>query len=529
MVAGLAAAISGAAAPPAAPEETPKHGGILTYMIPADAPPSFDGHRETTYAVVHSVAPFYSVLIRLNPDDPSDTTHYFCDLCTEMPQPTDDGKTYTFKIRTGVKFHDGSPLTAADVAASWDEIIHPPPGYNSARANWYEMVGTVTSPDPTTVVFHLKFATLTFLPALADPFAFIYEKAILDKDPHWYEKNIMGSGPFKFAGYELGQLIKGERNPDYYHPGQPYLDGFVGIYAEKQVVRIEAIRADRAAGEFRGLPPSAVDQLRKELGDKIAVQTSDWNCGNLITPNSKRKPFDDVRVRKALLLAIDQWHGAPALSKIANVHTVGGIVFPGSPLAATKDELQQMAGFWPDIDKSRAEAKRLLKEAGAEGLSFELLNRNVDQPYKYVGTWIVDEWSKIGVHATQKVVPTGPWFEQMRTGNFDVVVEANCNGVVNPVMDTQKYLPKTLFVENYGGYDDPEIADIYQKLVRETDFAKQRVLMRAFETRVVDTEAYEFPMLWWNRIVPLRSYVKGWKVGPSHYVNQDLANVWLDR
>jgi peptide/nickel transport system substrate-binding protein len=525
----LAAALLTAAILPATAEEAPKHGGILTYMIPADAPPSFDGHRETTYAVVHSVAPFYSVLIRLNPDDPADTTHYVCDLCTAMPAPTDDGKTYTFKIREGVKFHDGSPLAAADVAASWDQIIHPPKGYNSARASWYEMVDTVTALDPTTVVFHLKFATLTFLPALADPYAFIYKKDIIDKDPHWYEKNVMGSGPFKFAGYELGQSIKGERNPDYYHKGEPYLDGFVGIYADKQVVRTEAIRADRAAGEFRGLPPSAIDQLKKELGDKIVVQTSDWNCGNLITPNSKRKPFDDVRVRKALLLAIDQWHGAPALAKIADVHTVGGIVFPGSPMAATKEELQTMAGFWPDIDKSRAEAKRLLKEAGAEGLSFELLNRNVDQPYKYVGTWIVDEWSKIGVHATQKVVPTGPWFEAMRTGNFDVVVEANCNGVVNPVMDTQKYLPKSVFVENYGGYEDPEVVDIYQKMVHTTDPAAQRVLMRAYEKRVVDTEAYEFPMLWWNRIVPLRSYVKGWKIGPSHYVNQDLANVWLDQ
>ena len=90
--------------------ETPKRGGTLTYMIPADAPPSFDGHREATFATVHSAAPFYSVLIRVNPENPSSTTDFVCDLCTEMPQPTDDGKTYTFKIRDGVKFHDGSPL-----------------------------------------------------------------------------------------------------------------------------------------------------------------------------------------------------------------------------------------------------------------------------------------------------------------------------------------------------------------------------------------------------------------------------------
>src|SRR5579884_3339642 len=106
-----------AAAAPAAAEEAPKQGGTLTYLIPADAPPSFDGHREATYATVHATAPFYSVLIRANPQNPGSTTDFVCDLCTEMPQPTDGGKTYTFKIRQGVKFHDGSPLTAADVAA----------------------------------------------------------------------------------------------------------------------------------------------------------------------------------------------------------------------------------------------------------------------------------------------------------------------------------------------------------------------------------------------------------------------------
>src|SRR5271156_4857826 len=75
---------------------TPKRGGTLTYMIPADAPPSFDGHRENTFATIHAVAPFYSVLVRANPQNPANTTEFVCDVCTAIPNPTDDGRTYTF-------------------------------------------------------------------------------------------------------------------------------------------------------------------------------------------------------------------------------------------------------------------------------------------------------------------------------------------------------------------------------------------------------------------------------------------------
>jgi peptide/nickel transport system substrate-binding protein len=509
--------------------ETPKYGGTLTYMIPADAPPSFDGHRESTYATVHSVAPFYSVLMRVNPENPAATTEFVCDLCTELPQPADNGKTYTFKIRRDVKFHDDSPLTAADVAASFNKIIFPPEGLLSARASNYLMVDKVEAPDPSTVVFRLKFATSAFLPALADPFNFIYKKSILDKDPRWYEKNILGSGPFKFTEYATGQSIKGEKNAEYYHRGRPYLDGFTGIFADKQAVRVEAIRSDRAAIEFRSMPPAARDELVKALGDQITVQESDWNVASGVTPNHKRKPFDDPRVRRALTLAIDRWRGAPAVSKIAIVKTVGGIVFPGSPLAANREELEQIAGFWPDIDRSRAEARHLLKEAGAEGLSFELLNRNVDQPFKYVATWLIDEWSKIGLQVKQRVLPTGPWFEAMRNGDFDVVLEAPGHGLVNPLLDVQKALPASVDSENYGNYDDPQEIDLYEKLLRETDPAQQRALMRRFEKHVLDDETHMIWVLWWHRIVPYRSYVKGFKISPTHFINQDLATIWLNK
>jgi peptide/nickel transport system substrate-binding protein len=528
LVAGVLAILVSAGLPATA-ADTPKRGGTLTYMIPADAPPSFDGHREATFATVHAVAPFYSVLVRVNPENPASTTDFVCDVCTEIPEPSDGGRTYAFPIRDDVRFEDGSLLTAYDVAASWNKIVDPPEGVISARRGYYSMIETVEAPDAKTVVFRLKYATNAFIPALADPYAFLYKKDILDRDPRWFEKNIMGSGPFRLTEYQLGQSISGVRNPDYYHRGLPYLDGFTGIFADKQAVRVSAIRSDRAAIEFRGFPPATRDELQAALGSELSVQESDWNCGNLITPNHQRKPFDDVRVRRALTLAIDRWHGAPALSRISVMKTVGGVGFPGSPLAATRAELEQLAGYWPDIEKSRAEARRLLKEAGAEGLSFELLNRNVDQPYKFNALWVIDEWSKIGVKVTQRVVPTGPFGDAMRRGEFDTVLDGDCQNIVNPLLDGTKYLPRSVSPSNFGYYEDPPEVELYDRMLRETDFSRQRDLMRQFEKLVLDTEAHEIFLLWRYRIVPYRSYVKGWKVSPSHYVNQDLATIWLDK
>ena len=523
--AGLLAGLAVAA--PATAAQQPRYGGILTYMIPADAPPSFDAHREETYATIHSAAPFYSVLIRINPYDPGSPTDIVCDLCTQMPKPTDGGTTYTFTIRHGVTFHNGDPLTAADVAASLNEIAFPPPGVLSPRSDNFMMVKDIAAPDPYHVVIHLKFATTAFLPALADPYNWIYQKKILDKNPHWYEHHIMGSGPFKFAGYEIGQSIKGVRNPNYYHKGLPYLDGFVGIFAPKQAVQLDAIRSDRAATEFRGYPPAAIEQLKQELDGKINIQRSDWNCTLGAWINHKRKPFDDVRVRRALTLAVDRWGSQAGLSKISLMHTVGSLAFPGSPLALTKDQLYTIAGFQPDINKSRAEARRLLREAGQENLSFVLNNRNVDQPYKYLGTWLVDQWSKIGLHVTQHVVPTGPWFAALRSGDFAVSTGGSCHGIVNPLIDVQTWLPLPVNKADYGYYEDPTELAIYEKMLHETNLEKQRELMYQFNKQVLDRQAHFILTYWWQRIVPLHSYVHGWKIGPSHYMNQDLGTIWL--
>lgn len=506
-----------------------KRGGELNFVVGSKIP-SYDGHVETTFGMIHPMRPFYSLLIRVNPDNPASPTDFVCDLCEgDVPTPTDDGKTYTFKIQTGVKFHDGTPLTAHDVAATFNKIVFPPKGVASSRKAFFSMVDSIEATDDTTVVMKLKFPSGAFIPAVAMPFNFVYSKKDLDTHGYtWHKKNVNGTGAFTFVEHQPGAFVKGKRYADYHHKGKPYLDGFTSISAPKMALRLQAIRGDRAAIEFRGFPPKARDDLVKALGNDITVQEGDWNCSLFLTPNQLKKPFDDPRVRRALNLAIDRWSGSKYLSRIAIVKTVGGAVFPNHPLASKKDELTKLEGYWTDIKKSRELARKLLKEAGHPNLKFVLSNRAVDQPYKVVGTWAIDQWKKIGVEAKQDAVPTGVWFSRMRqTKDHDVSTDANCQSVVNPIADISKFLCSA--GNNRANCKDPVLEDLYAKLVKEGDVGKQRELIAAFEKQALETSAQMITSLWWYRISAYRSYVKGWKTSASHYLNQHLDNIWLDK
>jgi len=525
----IAAAVGAGLAMSAAPAEAQKQGGYLNFVVGSKIP-SYDGHKEGTFGMIHPIRPFYSLLLRINPDNPQSTTDFICDLCEgKVPAPTNGGKKFTFKIRTGVEFHDGTPLTSADLKATFDKLIFPPKGIPSARKAFFRMVEKVSAPNATTLVFDLKFPSGAFIPAVALPFNFTYSKKDLDTHGYtWHAKNINGTGAFKFVQHQKGAFVEGVRYDKFHHAGRPYLDGYKAISAPKLAVRVQAIRGDRAAIEFRGFPPKHRDDLVKALGDKITVQESDWNCMLQATPNQKRKPFGDPRVRQALTLGIDRWGGSKYLSRIAIVKTVGGVVFPNHPLAATKDELMKLKGYGTDVAKNRAAAKKLLEAAGKAGFSFEFNNRGVDQPYKVVGTWLIDQWKKIGLNVKQRVQPSPPFYATLRKKkDFDVSIDFNCQAVINPIVDITKFLGSA--GNNYGQYADAELEKIYGKIERSGTEAEQRSLIRKYETRALSEMAHSAITLWWYKINPHRSYVKGWKVAPSHYLNQTLENIWLDK
>ncbi|MGH9649550.1 MAG: ABC transporter substrate-binding protein, partial [Terriglobales bacterium] len=472
------------------------------------------------------VAPFYNTLLRVDPNDPGGTKP--APSLAESWTVSPDGLTFTIKLRSGVKFHDGSEMTSRDVKATYDKIIFPPAGVMSIRKGEYIAVEAVEAPDPQTVVFRLKWPSASFLSSLASPFNWIYRADILLRDMRWYERNIMGTGPFLFVEYVQGSHWIGKKNPAYWDQGKPYLDGYRAIFVQDSAAQVAAIRGQRAMIQFRGFSPPERDTLVAALGPKITVQESPWECVNPLALNHERKPFDDKRVRRALTLALDRWQGAQALSRISILKDVAGVQGPGTPFAATSLELERLAGYGRDIGKARVEARRLLREAGVpEGFTFTFKNRGIPNPYDALGVWLVDQWRQIGVTARIETLELGMLYADIRSGNFEVAADFHCSYIVEPDLALFKFQSVDLSPVNYGRYTDRTLDDLYQKQSRAADREERRRLIRLFEKRLLDDEAHYIYTLQWHRIVPHSARVRGWTVTPSHFLNNQLDTVWL--
>ena len=500
-----------------------KRGGELKFGVSAE-PPNYDCHANSSFAFIHPVRPHYSTLLKF---DAANYPKIKGDLA-ESWTVSNDGLTYTFKLRNGVKFHDGSTLTSTDVKVSYDRIRNPPKGVVSVRGSAYSDITSIDTPDAGTVVVKLSKRNAAMLSLFASPWDCIYSAAKLKSDPKYPREVVMGTGAFEFVEHANGSHWVGKRFDGYFEKGKPYLDGFRAIFIRNTAARVNALQAGEVLAEFRGHSPSDRDKLVRAVGDKVNVNESPWICALVVTHNTEKKPFDDARVRRALSLAVDRWGGAEALSKIALVRSVGGILRPGSELAATEAELTSYPGFSRDINKSPAEAKRLLKEAGVPNLKFKFTNRNVPMPYTPVGVFLIDQWRQIGVTVEHEQLETKLYQAALRGGNYEVGLDFNCDFMDEPNLQLQKYLSSDKSTIDYSRSKDRTLDGLFDKQVGATSTAERRKILREFEKHAME-EAYSVPTIWWHRIIVTWKQLKGWYMSPSHYLNQDLTDVWLDQ
>jgi peptide/nickel transport system substrate-binding protein len=511
--------LAGAAGVHAAPP--PRRGGVLLAVIGADAP-TLDPHQEGTFATLQVVAPLYSTLLQI---DPYNYPKVVGDVATDWTI-SPDGLTYTFKIRSDIRFHDSSPLTAADVKATYDKIVSPPAGVRSMRKNAYTMVASVEAPDATTVLFKLKHPSASLLDNLASPWNVIYPKKYLDRDPNYFLKNVMGSGPFKFKAYTRGSTFEAERNPDYFVKDRPYLNGYKFFISPETSVRAAAIRSGRAYIEFRDLPLGEVEAIKRQLGDKVTVQHTPLIGQWGISIQNTVKPFTDVRVRRALSLGIDRYTAGRVLFPLTGLRHVGALMRPGTEWAVPPAELEKLPGFGRDAERNRAEAKKLLGEAGyPNGFKVVLKNRNVKLPYQDFAVYVIQEWRKIGIEAENRPLETAALLADVRDhGNFELSVGATVEYIDDPDVFLRRYT--TGDPNNVGRYSDTILDDLFARQTRALDHAERKKLIVDMQKRVLE-QAYYLPGLWWTRNVVHWTKVKNYVAPPSHYTNQKLQDVWL--
>ena len=516
LVAGFGVALS------AMPANAQKAGGSITVGLELDIP-GFDPLKVGVYdtSAETAAAAIFDTLVAL--DDNGKPVPKLALSWTH----SDDYKTWTFKLRPGVKFHDGTPFNAQAVKENFDRQKDPA---NKCRCAFYiAYVNNVQAPDELTVVYNLNDPQVNqpALMTIQSSNNAVHSPTAWKTKGDDYNRNPVGTGPYILKSWTAGDRMVLEKNPDYWNKGHPYLDRIILKPLPDAQSRFASLQSGEA--DIVWDDEYDADNIMKAQKDpKMKVHTYAGSGAQVYAFNTKVAPFDDVRVRQALSMAIDRWGGSQALSKISVLKYVGGVMRPGYSMALPEAELVKLPGFSKDIDKSREEAKKLLQEAGVNGLKFKLLNRNVAEPYTPGAVYSIDQWRRIGVIAEHEQLETKLYQDRLAAGDFDVAIDFQGDYNDDPTAQFGKYLTKKASPSAYSGHADGKIDGMYEKQRRAINVAERTKIVREMD-RYALTQAYNVPLMWWQRIIVNHKKIKGWYMTPSHYLWQDLSTVWLDQ
>jgi peptide/nickel transport system substrate-binding protein len=506
-----------------------QRGGVLQ-IAHRDSPASMSPLEEVTISTIAPMMAVFNNLVLFDQHVPRNTLQSIGPDLAESWIWSADGKELTFQLRRGIRWHDGQLFTAKDVVCTWNMLLDKATTKLriNPRKSWYWNLDQVTSANDYEVTFHLKQPQPAFVALLASGYSPVYPCHV---PPVQLRQHPVGTGPFKFVSYKPNESIRLERNPDYWKPGLPYLDGIEWTIIPNRSTALLAFVAGKLDMTFPyEVTVPLLKDIRAQVPDAICELRPRGVASTLIV-NREAPPFDNPELRRAMALALDRKSFIDVLSE--GQADIGAAMLPppegqwGMPA----DRLATLPGYDPDVPKSRTEARRIMQAQGYSvdrPLTVKVAARNIPL-YRDPAVMLIDQLKQIFIAGELDIVETANWNPKVTRRDYMVGLENTGTAVVDDP-DQQLYESYACDSDrNFTGYCNHELEQQFHRQSAETDPEKRKALVWDIDARLQQEGAR--PVIfhtrgatcWHPRLKGLTTMVNsmnnGWR----------LEDVWLDK
>jgi peptide/nickel transport system substrate-binding protein len=483
---------------PVGAAEQPSKGGTIVWAV-HEGMPSFDITYEGTYIAAQPIGPIYNGLLTF---DVYDNEKIVGDLA-ERWEITPDGKRITFALHRGVKFHDGSDFTCADAKYSLEKLTDVKRANRAIVAIMENVFDSATCTDDFTLVLSLKEPSAAVLTLLAGAHAVMMKSGIAERVDRKDPKFLVGTGPFKYKSHTPGVEFRAERNPNYWKPGLPHIDGYQAVVMEDLTKIFASFRARQLTmtGIGRHLERPEADILKKDFPDAVVAlgPRAGWDT---FVMNISKPPFNDPRVRKAVALATDREKMIEIAAEGWGVP--GGYIGPHTPYGLPLEELKKYPQFGDDMAKRQVEAKRLLAEAGyTKGVDVELVLRR-GPLYERGALSRQDDLKKVGINIKITLLDTAGFRDRIQNGDFQAYTVLAAVTVDDPDLYYSRFMCDA--PSNLGKYCNQEFDKLFAEQSRTFEVQKRAEITRKMERillqEIPDDRGFYWKsaMAYWNRV-----------------------------
>ena len=512
----------------AGPAWPQRQGGTLKVFF-FDSPASMSIHEEATIAGQGPMMGVFNNLVMYDQAVPQASLHSIVPDLASAWSWNQEGTAVTFKLRQGVTWHDGKPFTARDVKCTWDLLLGR--ATEELRVNprktWYGNLDEVVVDADHQVTFRLRRKQPAFLALIASGFSPVYPCHV---PPAQMRQHPIGTGPFRFVEFRRNEIIRVSRNPSYWKPGRPYLNGIEWQIIKSQSTGVLAFLAgnvDMTSPYFLQAP--MINDIRAHAPKATCALVSSNVQRNIII-NRSAPPFNNAELRRAVALAVDRQAFIDTLTQ--GVGQIGGALLspPEGIWGMPADLMQKLPGYDPDVAKNRAEARAIMAKFGygpSNRLRLKVSARDIP-PYRDPAVILIDQLKDIYIDAELETIDTTVWYPKVMRKDYTIGLNLTGNGIDDP--DQALFENYACGSEsNYDGYCNRELDTLFEQQSMEGDQEKRKLMVFEIERRLAEDVAR--PVLYHNRSGTCwHPYVKGYTpMINSIYNNHRMEDVWLDQ